>query len=90
MWSLRLLLGTLVVFSDVGVECFIIQGKHLEIALQDVYFLTGLPMLGVIGDTPPKLSHGDTLDDVYKRHFYASANMHGSYILICDVEILLT
>ena len=58
--------------------------------MQDVYFFTGLPMLGVISDTTPKLSHGETLDDLCERHYYASTYVHGSYILICDIESLST
>ena len=77
-------------FSYVGVECFIIQGKHLAITLQDIYFLIGLLMLGVFGDMTPKLSHGETLDDLYDRHCYATTYVHESYILICDIETLLT
>ena len=50
----------------------------------------GLLMLGVIGDTPPKLSHGENLDDICERHCYASTYVHESYILVCKIEILLT
>ena len=47
-------------------------------------------MLGVIGNMAPKLSHGETLEDLYEKHYYAFAYVHGSYILICDIESLLT
>ena len=85
MW---LLLETLVSFWDVQGECFIIQGKGLKITLHDVYFLIGIPMLAVIDVLAPKLSHGDILEELYERHSYASSYVWGSYILMCDIEIL--
>ena len=77
-------------FWDIRVECFIIQGQHLDIMLQDIYILMRLLMLGVIGDTSPNLSHGETLDDLCERNYYATPYVHESYILICDIETLLT
>ena len=77
-------------FWDVGGECFIIQGQHVEITLRDVYFLTGLPMLGVFGNMAPKLSHGESLDDICERHYYASMYVCGSYILYFHIESLST
>ena len=56
MKSLHLLLQTLVSFWDNGEETFMIQGQRVEITLLDMYFLTGLPMLGVTGDLAPVLS----------------------------------
>ena len=58
--------------------------------LVDVYFLTGLPMLGVVGDLAPVLSQGETLEELCDRHCYATAYVHGSYILMCDIEDLST
>ena len=31
-----------------------------------------------------------TLDDLYERHFYASPTLYVSYILVCDIKILVT
>ena len=58
--------------------------------LHDVYFLTGLPMLGVIGDMAPNLSHGETLEELYERHYFASAHVWVSCILMCDIDIIST
>ena len=77
MKTLRLQLESFVSFWDVGGECFIIQGQCLVITLRDVYFLIGFLMLGVIGDMAPKLSHGETLDDLCERHCYASMYVCG-------------
>ena len=43
-------------------------------------------MLGVIGDLVPVLSHGEMLEELCDRHCYATAYMHGSHILMCDIE----
>ena len=56
----------------------------------DVYFLTGLPMLGVVGDLALVLSWGETLEELCDRHSYALAYVCGSHILMCDIEDLLT
>ena len=52
----------------------------------DVYFLTGLPMLGVVGDLEPVLSRGETLEDLCVRHCYTTTYVHGSHILMCHIE----
>ena len=88
MKSLRLLLQTLVRFWDIGEEAFMIQGQQVEITLLDVYFLTGLPMLGVIGDLVLVLHQGETLEELCDRHYYTTAYVCGSHILTCDIEDL--
>ena len=90
MWSLRLLMQTLVSFWDVDEEVFLFQGQHIEITLVDVYFITGLPMLGVVGDLAPVLSRGEKLEELCDRHCYTTAYVHGSHILMCDIEDLST
>ena len=32
-------------------EVFVVQGHRIELTVQDVYFLTGLPPLGMVGNT---------------------------------------
>ena len=56
----------------------------------DVYFLTGLPMLGLVGDLAPVLSRGETLEELCDRQCYTTAYVHGSHILMCDIEELST
>ena len=58
--------------------------------LEDVYFITGLPILGVVGDLAPVLSRGETLEDLCDRHYYTMVYVRGSYILMCDIEELST
>ena len=90
MKSLCLLLQTLVSFWDIRVEAFLFQGQHIELMLLDVYFLTGLPMLRVVGDLASVLSRAEKLEELCDRHYYTMAYVHGSYILMCDIEDLLT
>ena len=56
MRSLGLLMQTLISFWDVTEEVFLFQGHRIEITLEDVYFITGIPILGVVGDLAPVLS----------------------------------
>ena len=58
--------------------------------LVDVYFLTGLPMLGVVGDLAPVLSLGKTLKELCDKNYYATAYLCGSHILMCNIEDLST
>ena len=62
----------------------------MEIMIRDVYFLTGLPMLGVVGDMTQKIPHRETLEELCERHCYAFAYVRGSHILMCDIESLST
>ena len=78
MQSLRLLMQTLVSFWDADEEVFLFQGQHIEIMLADVYFIIGLPMLGVVGDLALVLSCGETLEELCDWHCYATAYVHGS------------
>ena len=55
-----------------------------------MYFITGLPILGVVGDLAPVLSRGETLEDLCDRHYYATTYVCGSYIPMCDIEELST
>ena len=47
-------------------------------------------MLGVVGDLAPVLSRGETLEELCDQHCYATMYVHGSYILMCDIEDLST
>ena len=80
----------LISFWDVIEEVFLFQGQCIEITLEDVYFITGLPILGVVGELAHVLSWGETLEDLCEWHYYATAYVRGSYILMCDIEELST
>ena len=75
MKSLCLLLQTLVRFWDIGEEAFLFHDQCIEITLVDVYFLTGLPMLGFVGDLAPMLSLGKTLEGRHWRSYVTSTVM---------------
>ena len=56
MQSLHLLMQTLIGCWGVAEEVFLFQGQCIDITLEDVYSITGLPILGVVGDLVPVLS----------------------------------
>ena len=45
------LLARIISYWDPEHEVFIVQGHRIELTVQDVYFLTGLPPLGMVGNT---------------------------------------
>ena len=49
------LLAQIISYWDPYQEIFIVQGHRIELTVQDVYFLTGLPPLGMVGNTQPVL-----------------------------------
>ena len=83
-------MNKLVIFWDRYSKCFIIQGERLEITLWDVYFMTSLPPLVVIGDISSKLSRGVLMDGLCVRNLDATTYVHASYILVHDIENLET
>ena len=85
MHSKKVFLDKLVSYWDWEANCFMILGEWLEITLHDVYFLTDLLVLGVIGDTTSKLPRGVLMDDIFYRNCYASENVHNSYILVSNI-----
>ena len=46
-------------------EAFIVQGHRIELTDQDLYFLTGLPPLGMVGNTQPVLPRGRNIMDFF-------------------------
>ena len=65
--------------------------KHgIELTIQDIYFLTRLPPLGVVGDIHPVLPHGRNIVEFVDRHCGLGAHAKGTTIMISDLERLET
>ena len=45
------LLAQIISYWDTEHEVFVVQGHRIELTVQDVYFLTGLLPLGMVGNT---------------------------------------
>ena len=45
------LLACIISYWDPDHEAFVVQGHRIELTVQDLYFLTGLPPLGMVGNT---------------------------------------
>ena len=52
------LLAQIVSYWDPDHEVFVVQEHRIELTVQDLYFLTGLPPLGMVGNTQPVLPRG--------------------------------
>ena len=45
------LMARIISYWDPDQEAFVVQGHRIELTVQDLYFLTGLPPLGMVGNT---------------------------------------
>ena len=63
------LLAWIVSYLDLNHEVFIVQGHRIELTVQDIYFLTGLPPLGMVGNMQPVLPQGRNIMEFIKCHF---------------------
>ena len=62
------LLVRIISYWDPEHEVFIVQGHSIELTVQDLYFLTGLSPLGMVGNTQPVLSRGLNIMEFVERH----------------------
>ena len=62
------LLSRIVRYWDPNHEVFIVQGHKIELIVHDLYFLTGLPPLGMVGNTQPVLPRGRNIMEFVERH----------------------
>ena len=62
------LLAQIISYWDPEHEVFVVQGHRIELTVQDVYFLTGLPPLEMVGNTQPVLPRGRNIMEFVERH----------------------
>ena len=84
------LLARIISYWDPDQEIFVVQGHRIELTVQDVYFLTGLPPLGIVGDTQPVLPRGRHIMEFVERHCRPGFQVKGTRISIGDLERLET
>ena len=60
------LLARIISYWDPDHEAFIVQGHRIELTLQDLYFLTGLPPLGMVGNTQPVSPRGHNIMEFFE------------------------
>ena len=63
------LLARIVSYWDLDHEVFIVQGHRIELTVQDLYFLTGLPPLGMVGNTQPVLPREHNIMEFVEKYF---------------------
>ena len=83
-------LAQIVSYWDSDHEAFIVQGHLNELTVQDIYFLTGLPPLGMVGNTQPMLPRGQNIIEFVKHHYQLGLHVKGTQIPIRDLERLET
>lgn len=77
-------------YWDPHQEVFVMQGPKIGLTLQDIYFLIGLPPLGVVGDIHPVLPHGSTTTEFLECHCQRGVHVKGMTIPLFDLERLET
>ena len=66
------------------------QGHNIELTLQDIYFLTRLPPLGVVGDIHTVLPHGRNITEFVESHCPRGVRVKATTIPIGDLDRLET
>ena len=84
------LLARIISYWDPDQEIFVVQGHRIELTVQDVYFLTGLQPLGMVGNTQPVLPRGRHIMEFVERHYRLGLQVKASRIPIEDLERLET
>ena len=84
------LLARIISNWDPDQEAFVVQGHRIELTVQDLYFLTGLPPLGMVGNTQLVLPHGHNIMEFVERHCRPGVRVKGTRISIGDLERLET
>ena len=84
------LLVRMISYWDPEHEVFVVQGHRIELIVQDVYFLTGLPPLGMVGNMQPVLPWVWNIMEFVERHFQLGLQVKGMRIPIGDLERLET
>ena len=82
------LLARIISYWDLEHEVFVVQGHRIELTVQDLYFLTSLPPLGMVGNTQPVLPRGCNIMEFIKRHCRPGVQVKGTRISIGDLERL--
>jgi hypothetical protein len=84
------LLQYLIDMWSIDLQCFIVREEHLTFsAIDDVYFLTGLPFCGMAPLIDPQLAREDRVGDLEARHCTGLNPMSGSVIHIEAIDDLL-
>jgi hypothetical protein len=88
--SQEYLLQCVISLWSTDMKCFIVQGKQMTFsAMEDVYFLMGLPFWGMALPVDPQLPRDVHLVDVARRYCSRPNTMLGSVILIKVMDALL-
>ena len=63
------LLAWIFSYWDLDNEVIIVQGHRIKLTVQDIYFLTSLPPLGIVGNTQPVLLRGQNIMEFVECHY---------------------
>ena len=70
--STKMILNKLMEFYDREKKVFVMLAEQLELTLEDVYFMIGIPRLGVIDETQPRCLGEISIHDILGCHCYGT------------------
>jgi hypothetical protein len=71
-------------------HCFLVRGEQVAFtAMEDIYFLTGLPFRGIPFPVVPALPRDTDLAEVVERYCSGGHYMTGSSVWISAIDVLL-
>jgi hypothetical protein len=90
IWAQEYLLQFLLQMWSPDQHCFLVRGEHIPFtAVEDIYFLTGLPFWGTPFPAEPVLPRGTQLSEVAERYFSGDHYMSGTVVSISGIDVLL-
>jgi hypothetical protein len=90
IWAQEYLLQFLIEMLSPEQHCFLVRGEQVTFtAVEDIYFLTGLPFRGIPLPVVPALSRDTDLAEVAERYCSGGHYMTGSSVCINAIDFLL-
>jgi hypothetical protein len=90
IWAQEYLLQFLIEMWSPEQHCFLVRGEQITFtAVEDIYFLTGLPFRGTPLPADPVLSRDTPLQEVAERYCSGKHYMTGSSVRISGIDAML-
>jgi hypothetical protein len=90
IWAQEYLLHFLIEMWSPTQHCFLVRGEKIAFtAVEDIYFLTGLPFRGTPLPADPVLLRDTLLQTVVERYFSGDHYMTGTSVSISGIDALL-
>jgi hypothetical protein len=90
IWEQEYLLQFLLQMLSPDLHCFLVRGEQIPFtAVEDIYFLTGLPFQGTLLPAEPVLPRGTHLSEIAERYCSGDNYMFGTVVSISGLDSLV-